>query len=58
MAELSFMFRCSNIAFSGRGSENTVCLKLRPFEMYLKTKLTVLSKLFLDWSQADPCICL
>jgi hypothetical protein len=32
-----------------------VCLKLKPFEMYLKPKLTVI-KLFLDWSQAGLCI--
>jgi hypothetical protein len=28
-------------------------LKLKPFEMYLKPKLTVRSKLLRDWSQAD-----
>jgi len=60
MAEILLGFRCFNIAFSERGIENTVCLKVKAFEMYLKPKLTVLRKLFLDWSQADlyTCICL
>jgi hypothetical protein len=53
MASILFVFRCFNTAYSERGSENTVYLKVKPFEKYLKPKLTVRSKLLLDWSEAD-----
>jgi hypothetical protein len=53
MALVPFVFGCFSTAYSGWGSENTVYLKLKQFEKYLKPKLTVRSKLLLDWSEAD-----